>query len=68
VKVVKFGAATINTDGSITVTVQVSPDNAIEAAFLGFVAATVQNVGGSNPDPMAAILAEAQALNIAIPS
>jgi hypothetical protein len=67
VKIIKFGSATINSDGSITVTATVGPENSIEATFLGFVAATVQNASGSSTDPLSAIIAEAQALNIKLP-
>jgi len=68
VKIVKFGNAAINSDGSITVTVTVGGENSIEATFLGIVAATIQNAGGSTTDPLSAIIAEFKALNIQVPS
>ncbi|MBV8454035.1 MAG: hypothetical protein JOZ29_17435 [Deltaproteobacteria bacterium] len=67
-KIVKFGNAAINPDGSITVTVTVGPDNSIEATFLGFVAATIQNTNGSTVDPLTAIIGEFKALNIQVPA
>ena len=67
-KVTSFGPATINSDGSITVTVTVEADNAIEATFLGFAAATIQGINSTSPDPVATILQEARALNITLPA
>jgi len=67
-KVLKFGGAVINTDGTITVTATLGAENSIEATFLGFVAATIEQAGAGNSDPIGTILAEARALNIGIPT